>query len=663
MVALDSSALVYKILADVGPGVGSSSSSSALGASSAVDALGPAATSAAGGHGGASAGGAGGNGQQSDAKRQKLLQHARSEWYAEYYVEIACAFLGLLILRNLALKLSRAHARRQRQKVVVAAGEKGGAAVPYTHSALVRAIHAVDRAALTPVPFLPSDWSILRVGLIMVDIMLCLVFSLVNVFYGTSTAKMFADRCGRIATADLPLLFLFVGRNNILTSLTGLSYQSLRFYHIYLGAHSTVMAIIHTFAYVGQYYTHHTTAKLQRAFGELYFKMGIVAVVFMVALSITGLGFIRRRGYQAFLALHVAGAGIILGGCWYHRPNMQDWVMATVGIWLFERVFRISSIFTSWVNMRLVVRAPVMSARATIVDGAIKLSVPFKGAWGPGQHFYISFWGRDFLRRPHLYGQTHPFCAANVSVRDSDKQELRFVLRIHKGITSELDQHIRRKMTAKGQDEVELMVAVEGPFDTAEPAEEYESVLCLAGGAGITHPISILADVCQKAALGTAATTSVRLVWALHHAEQGEWIEETLAETRAWAAQAHLPLAVDLYVTRPEPGSILPSLSNSGSSPSSPTVSPSLSAADDDEKKLEMSTSSSNGSTRRTRALYNHHSGRPDVVLEVAKTVRESSGRTLVVACGPVQLAEDVRRAVKDYKPSQLAFDIAKFDW
>lgn len=86
---------------------------------------------------------------------------------------------------------------------------------------------------------------------------------------------MFADRCGRIATADLPLLFLFVGRNNILTSLTGLSYQvrpapslslsarrasltsslveqSLRFYHIYLGAHSTVMAIIHTFAYVGQ---------------------------------------------------------------------------------------------------------------------------------------------------------------------------------------------------------------------------------------------------------------------------------------------------------------------------------------------------------------------------------------------------------------------------
>ncbi|GAA5845982.1 hypothetical protein JCM9279_004746 [Rhodotorula babjevae] len=179
MVALDSSALIYKVLADVDPGAASSSSSFPV-TSSSAGALAVSATGAAGGHGAASAGGGGGTGQSSDAKRQKLLQHARSEWYAEYYVEIACAFLGLLILRNVALKLSRTYARRQRQKVLVAAGEKGAAAVPYTHSTLVRAIHAVDRAALTPVPFLPSDWSILRVSLIVIDIMLCLVFSLVG---------------------------------------------------------------------------------------------------------------------------------------------------------------------------------------------------------------------------------------------------------------------------------------------------------------------------------------------------------------------------------------------------------------------------------------------------------------------------------------------------
>jgi len=164
------------------------------------------------------------------------------------------------------------------------------------------------------------------------------------------------------------------------------------------------------------------------------------AVVFMLALSVTGLSFIRRRcvpifslslhphlchsassrsssssppnpradsrsslscsGYQAFLALHVVGAGVILAGCWYHRPSMQDWVMATVGIWAFERLWRVSSVFKSWVNMRLVVRAPIMSARASVVDGAIKLVVPFKGAWGPGQHFYVSFW------------YVLPFCAA-----------------------------------------------------------------------------------------------------------------------------------------------------------------------------------------------------------------------------------------------------------
>lgn len=102
---------------------------------------------------------------------------------------------------------------------------------------------------------------------------------------------------------------------------------------------------------------------------------------------------VARSGYQAFLALHVAGAGVILAGCWYHRPNMQDWVMATVGIWVFERLWRVSSVVSSWVNMKLFVRAPVVCARASVVDGAIKLSVPVKGqTWGPGQHFYLSFW-------------------------------------------------------------------------------------------------------------------------------------------------------------------------------------------------------------------------------------------------------------------------------
>lgn len=72
---------------------------------------------------------------------------------------------------------------------------------------------------------------------------------------------------------------------------------------------------------------------------------------------------------------------------------MEPWVEATVGIWLFERLWRICSAVVSVVDFRIFVRKPVVKARASIVDGAIKLTVPCKGqAWTAGQHFYVSFW-------------------------------------------------------------------------------------------------------------------------------------------------------------------------------------------------------------------------------------------------------------------------------
>lgn len=113
-----------------------------------------------------------------------LPTRATTAGYAEYYVEIICAFVGLLVIRNVLLKVSRAYARRQRQKHadVVAADEKGATPPRYTQPKLARLIHAVDRAALTTVPGLPADWSYLRVLLIVIDIALCLVFSLVRPF-------------------------------------------------------------------------------------------------------------------------------------------------------------------------------------------------------------------------------------------------------------------------------------------------------------------------------------------------------------------------------------------------------------------------------------------------------------------------------------------------
>ncbi|GAA6002156.1 uncharacterized protein JCM10292_000783 [Rhodotorula paludigena] len=643
MVAIDSVSTGLRILA----------AHAEVAASNATSAAAAAASGHESGHGGGGA---------AATKNMKAIFHARAILYAEYYCEITFAFIGLLVVRNILLKASRYYARR-RKTAAAARGEKEGAEMSTYRQmpAVSRCIGRIDRLVSTPVPFLPSDWTFLRVGLILINNALALVVCLTNISNGSGTAKLFADRCGRIATADLPMLYLFVGRNNILTLLTGVSYQTLRFWHIYLGAHSFIFSFVHTWAYIGQYYANNNYAKLKRAYGKLYFKMGIVAIVFMLAISVTGLAPIRRRGYQCFLALHVVGAAIILAGCWYHRPNMEPWVEATVGIWLFERLWRICSAVVSVVDFRIFVRKPVVKARASIVDGAIKLTVPCKGqAWTAGQHFYVSFWGTDFLRRPHLYGQTHPFCVANVPIRSAgSEQEMRFVLRVYKGVTADLERVIRAKIAAKGGEECELKVAVEGPFDKSEGAEDYDSLLLFAGGSGITHPSSILAEVCQKVMERKAATTNVRLIWAIHREEQAAWVSETLSEARTWADEADLNLSIDLYITRATSATTaIPTLKHSTSGTSTPTVSDAASLSED-EKKSEAA-GSDDVSLAAVKAR--RFTGRPDVAAEISKAVAECAGRTLVVACGPVALAEDVRREVRKYSPDQVGYDIAKFD-
>lgn len=52
---------------------------------------------------------------------------------------------------------------------------------------------------------------------------------------------------------------------------------------------------------------------------ELYFKMGIVAVVGGLVAVLVALRPIRTRAYELFLAFHIVGAALMLAGSWYRE--------------------------------------------------------------------------------------------------------------------------------------------------------------------------------------------------------------------------------------------------------------------------------------------------------------------------------------------------------
>lgn len=118
------------------------------------------------------------------------------------------------------------------------------------------------------------------------------------------------------------------------------------------------------------------------------------------------------------------------------------------------------------------------------------------------------------MKTPHLYGQSHPFSICNI---DNGSNEIQFVLRIKHGLTSTLAKHITSLCKAKNVGSAPVTVSVEGPYGFAPPAHQFDSVLLVAGGSGITHVASVLASVCKKAEEGVAAATNVHLVWAIHH--------------------------------------------------------------------------------------------------------------------------------------------------
>ncbi|GAA5965128.1 hypothetical protein JCM8115_006672 [Rhodotorula mucilaginosa] len=593
---------------------------------------------------------------QKAAKAEKTRQKALNLLYTNIYAYLIGGILGAFVLRNLLLQCVRYLDTRRRNHgdagLEKQSGRLRGDERYAQKAAILRWSERLDHLATRPVRGFPIEWTYLRFFLVTVIVVINTVFCIVGSTHlhseqsaASSIARAFSRRCGRMAVANYPILFCFAGRNSVIARLTGFEYQTLRFYHMLLGAIAFILSFIHTFAYIAHYTIWQGVDHLREEFTETYFKWGIVALVFLLVNCVFGLKWLRRRSYEIFLALHVIGAALILAGTWYHRPITQSWVYAAVGIWVAERVLRLLHHFISLHGRRIFVRAPVIKAKASVVAGAIKLAVPARGLrWAPGQHCYISFWGLELARRPWLYGptQAHPFSVANVP-SDNEHNELRFVMRIHDGITSALARTIEARAATAGSSEVDCYISLEGPHGRCMQTSDFDTLLLIAGGSGITHPLSMLEYACAQAAIGETAVRKICLVWALHRLAQVEWIRETLETAGALAAKANIDLEIKVFVTRSEAGSL------SGS--------PSLDEHSDeylDEKGPSGEPFELAGRSLRFR-------GRPDVHAEVASAVSDS-GRTLVVACGPPQLARDVAEAAAPYSGASIEVEIAKFE-
>lgn len=319
------------------------------------------------------------------------------------------------------------------------------------------------------------------------------------------------DRTGVVATANLLALFLFASRNNVLLWLTNWRHSTFLLLHRWIGyclilevaAHSILMYLLHLL-----HLEDHDTRSTQPAW--ICGMIGTIAFALLLPASMLP---IRKRVYELFLVSHQFLASLALIATFLHLDYLfkrnwgyEIWVYVGGGIWVFDRTLRLARIVSNGYR----------TARVSVVDEKAQcVRVEIDGIAAEG-HVYLYF--------PTLswrIWENHPFSVlssfAGGAVNPEDGAQIvqrkasatlgasqsnarrraaiypRTTLLVHamNGFSRSL---ILRVLSSPSRG-ILLPVLVESNYH-ANPAirslSHCSSLLCIAGGVGITAVIPII---------------------------------------------------------------------------------------------------------------------------------------------------------------------------
>jgi NAD(P)H-flavin reductase len=376
----------------------------------------------------------------------------------------------------------------------------------------------------------------------------------------------FADRCGIIFIANLPLLYLLAAKNQPIKLLTGYSYESLNIFHRRVGELMCLEAFLHFLGMLGVWYglLRHLGFTLARFLFNRVVLLGLAALIAYELIYFTSLGSFRQRWYEIFLGLHIVlqVAGLVF--LWFHHYTSRPYVGISLAIFLIDRLV-----------YRLWLKSSTHPATLTVLedDDTILLSANWevdnnknvlvrknmKNGWKPNEHIFISV---PALSRKHAI-QSHPFTifsAAPTTTEDEQGKHAWFTLLIRaqaaSGFTHKLLQHARQTPQTR--------IRLDGPYGSSHALDVLESsstAILVAGGSGIAVAYPLLYALLNPSATDPEASTKfarkVKLLWITHSPNHRLWIpEDKLKELQDWGLDVLIPPPTAL-AGRPDAGGIV----------------------------------------------------------------------------------------------------------
>lgn len=319
----------------------------------------------------------------------------------------------------------------------------------------------------------------------------------------------------------------------------------------------------------------------------------------IIVLSVAPL---RHAHYQVFLGSHQVCIILFLVGAWLHchidQLPQKRYVSIAMGIWISERLHRVFTIYHK--NFFFGRKWNANSAEVQVVssgEDAVRVSITMNKGWEykPGQHAYLYI--------PRLsWTQSHPFSIAwsstSPSVEETNmlplmavstmavvddrslpsksefnssttlahrnlltakpRTTIHFVISRRHGFTGRLFAEAAKGARARFLDPEKsdnipkrFLAIVEGPYcNESYNFDSFSTILFVAGGSGITHPLGYIRHLLEASADNLAAARRIKLAWVIRDRRNIGWVSDWLEEL--WRLDAGRSiLEIEIYVTRP----------------------------------------------------------------------------------------------------------------
>ncbi len=349
-------------------------------------------------------------------------------------------------------------------------------------------------------------------------------------------------RTGFVSIAQLPLIVLLAGKDNIIGALTGVGYERLNWLHRWTARTLWLSATLHM-GFWFRNWARYDYIKVKLTTDPIT-QRGFAAWCILTFVVATSIAPVRKIKYEVFVISHLITFAAFIAAIWLHAPDeVKVWVWLPIGFFALDRLLRARRVlylnltpFHFW--KRKVNGLWANSASFSPLPGGvtrISIDKPTFG-WEPGQHVFISCHSVIPL-------QSHPFTIASLP---SDGK-LEFLVKAQRGGTKRFLNHAVRNGTLPLATQNALLstrkVGIEGPYGRMRNLDQFDSVIFFAGSTGATFTVPHMRYIVQSwrsteeavahhtSSRGREAVTrKIRFVWVVKSRDQLEWFQSQLQQ-------------------------------------------------------------------------------------------------------------------------------------